>query len=159
MRLNTLPLWMASGALRVLGPIRPSHVAMCAGETNVPAPCSDSASLLHAVVSKLPSGAIVSADQLRSLMGLHSRDLTGLPLKEVPGSFEVSMRDTLGCSTRPDDKLVVPEDLVPWIDPRPPAALRTSCLAALVPNTTTWITNDPERCDDLVAELELESVP
>ena len=122
-------------------------------------PCTDCRSLLRAVVSKLPPGAVVSVDQLSSLCGVYSRDLTGLAFKEVPGSFEASVRILLGPSGREDRKLTLPAEPIMWEDPRPPAAPSTRCLGDIISNTTSWLTNEPEGCDSLIGELGFETAP
>ena len=127
-------------------------------------PCAPvHADVLRAVLSKLPPGALVTADQLRSVMGLWSRDLCGLPLKELGGSWERALHITLGSSTtqtRQDGSTRQVYALPPtsrWRDPRPAPAPSTRCLGALVEGSTTWLTNDPEACDDLIGECGFES--
>lgn len=133
-----------------------------------PAPCAPvQVELLRAVLSKLPSGALVSADQLRSLMGVHARDLCGVPLKQVGGSWEIALKNVLGDPQRKRgqsrrnqgdrDRYMVPAaSEIQWMDPRPPPPLSTSCLGELVDGSTTWLTNDPSACDELVAQCGFE---
>ena len=124
--------------------------------------------LLRAVLSKLPPGAIVSADQLRSLMGVHSRDLCGVPLKQVGGSWTTALKSVLGkpevrerrpqgSSSSSPQFVVPPEPELQWMDPRPPPEPSTRCLGELVVGSTTWLTNEPAACDELVAECGFES--
>ncbi|KAL1507968.1 hypothetical protein AB1Y20_007572 [Prymnesium parvum] len=124
----------------------------------LPAPCADQESLLRAVVSKIPPSSRVSISQLRSLMGIYAKDLCGTPMQHVPGSLELSMQSLLRPTAHPE-QWVTPEDPVEWHDPRPPAEQFTRCLNGLIPNTTTWISNEPEQCDALVEALGLDCSP
>ena len=139
-----------------------------------PPVASSQAELLRAVISKLPPGALVTADQLRSLMGIHSRDLCGVPLKEVGGSWNLALQDVLG---KPESRerdgrrgsgrsnsggklisyIVPAESAVQWTDPRPPPELSTRCLGEVVEGSVTWLTNDPAACDELVQQCGFET--
>jgi len=141
-------------------------------------PCPpNQAALLLAVLSKLPPGALVNADQLRSLMGVHSRDLCGVPLKQVGGSWSMALKNVLGepvssesRSHRPGHRssrgfkpgrhyLVPANAELQWQDPRPAPEKSTQCLGQLVDGSTTWVTNDPHACDQLVVECQFDSAP
>lgn len=141
---------------------------------SLPPVAPSQAELLRAVISKLPPGALVTTDQLRSLMGIHSRDLCGVPLKEVGGSWNLALQDVLG---KPESRernerrgsgrsssggklisyIVPAESAVQWTDPRPPPELSTRCLGEVVEGSVTWLTNDPAACDELVQQCGFET--
>lgn len=127
---------------------------------------ADKTELLRAVLSKLgplPPDTKVTLAQLQSLMGTYSRDLCGAPLADVEGSLETALMDVGLEQDRSGrgrmDKLVVtlPAAPVRWKDPRPPPTVSTRFLGAIVPGTETWLTNDPVRCDEIVAEAGMDS--
>lgn len=128
-------------------------------------PCAPSqAELLRAVLSKLPEGALVSTQQLRSLMGVHALDLCGVPLKQVGGSWALALTNVLGKPEHPgrgrsgDSQYIVPPDPeLQWTDPRPPPAMLTQYLGELVDGSTTWMTNDPDACDELVEQCGFQT--
>ena len=118
----------------------------------VPPPCTASESaLLKAVLAKLPPGARVSADQLRSMMGVYSKDLCGLPLKQVGGSWSIALREVFGSGA--SEPFLVPEG-AQWLDQRPPPPRETRCLGEVVAGSTTWVTNDPTAADEVLHECK-----
>ena len=102
-----------------------------------------------------PDALGLSSSQLRSLMGVWSVDLTGLPLKELGGSWELAVVEVLGPPTH-GAKFTVPAKPT-WRDRRPPPPPSTRCLGELVAGSTTWVTNEAERCDALLVELGSDS--
>ena len=102
-------------------------------------------------------------------MGVHARDLCGVPYKQVGGSFQVAVESVLGSPQRGSEagsnskgrrsrpKWEVPKSGVPWTDPRPPPALSTTCLGEIVGGSTTWVSNDPAAIDDLVEQCGFEA--
>ena len=116
---------------------------LCAAEPDDP-----HIALLEAVISRLPSGAPVSRGQLRSMCGLLANDQCGCSLKQLPGSYDRSVAALLGAG----ETLRVPERAPGWVAPAPPPVVRgTTCLGEIA-GATTWLTNDPARVDELVAE-------
>ena len=120
--------------------------------------------LMNAVLSKVPPGSLISADQLRSMMGLYAQDMCGSPLRAVGGSFDIALDAIVGGPAKVERprqqgkrkprsssvKYLVPA--TQWVDPRPPPALQTVCLGEIIEGSTTWLTNDAMACDELVAE-------
>ena len=126
------------------------------------------AELLRAVLTKIPPGSLVTADQLRSIMGIWSTDLCGMPLKELSGSWDVALLETLGTARAANAKpsrngkpqlprFIVPAELQTWTDPRPPPLPSTTRFDELLPGSTTYLTNEPDACDDLLRECNFES--
>ena len=114
--------------------------------------------LLKAVLSRLPPGADVSRDQLRSMMGLLSSDLCGLPLKQVPGSFDAAVRVLMDADWR-TEALQVPMDVAAWLrEPAAPPVPSTQRIGE-VAGATTWLSNEPERVDELVVATGLMDEP
>lgn len=109
--------------------------------------------LLEAVLSRLPSGAPVSHSQLRSMAGLLANDLCGCALKQLPGSFDRSVATLLG----DEQPLRVPERAPGWVAPAPPPVVRSTTCIGEIAGATTWLTNDPTRVDELVAECGFAS--
>ena len=136
----------------------------------VGSPCApQQAELLRAILSKLPPNALVTDDQLRSMMGVWSVDLCGLPLKQLSGSWGLALKEVLGPSRNTDvrgpnngrpprERYIVPASPT-WSDPRPPPQPSTRCLGDLIPGSTTWLTNDADACDDLLDQCDFESAP
>ena len=125
-------------------------------------PASDQTALLRAAASKLPPGATVTRSQLQSVMGLYARDLCGASLSDVPGSFEAALECVFGLSQADSlatDPLRLPSTPVTWHDCRPPPPPSTRDLGELFPGTSTWLTNEPERCDAFVRDFGMESAP
>ena len=140
----------------------------------IPPPCdATQLALLTAVVSsQLPAGSLASSDQLRSLCGVWSRDLCGLPLQKLSGSWDVALKALFGSpyelpqQTRRKNQLGKSRaeyqqilyrtpDRPQWVDPRPPPEPLTLCLGELVSGSMTWVTNDAMACDELIDELGL----
>ena len=145
-------------------------------------PCAATqASVLKAVLSKLPPGAAVSSDQLRSLCGVWARDLCGQPFKLLSGSWELALQDAFAEQPPPPPpppppsrngrrgsrrsstsappapgKFIVPATPL-WVDPRPLPELSTHCLGELVEGSTTWLTNDAQRADELLVEFGFDT--
>ena len=113
--------------------------------------------LLRAVLSRLPPGAEVSRYQLRSMMGLLSSDLCGCSLNELPGSFDAAVHLLMDADggTGP---LQVPQQAAEWAGPAPPPMPSTRCLGE-VAGATTWLSNEPERVDELVRACGLLDAP
>ena len=64
-----------------------------------PPPCAATQhAVLQAVVSKLPPGTFVTSDQLRSMCGLWARELSGEPLKQLSGSWELAVADVFSAA-------------------------------------------------------------
>ena len=114
--------------------------------------------LLKVVLSRLPPGATVSRDQLRSLMGLSSNDLCGCSLKELPGSFDTAVRTLMDADGRRAESLHVPQTAGEWAVPAAPPTPSTLCLGA-VAGATTWLSNEPQRVDELLRSSGLLEAP
>lgn len=118
-----------------------------------PPPCRpDYEALLKAVVSKLQPGLEVNDMQLRQLMGLYSRDLTGYPFKKIAGAPGRAMLNVFGRMF--EDYYYVPDDAATlWNDTRPPPDVFTCRVGTLVKDSVTWLSNDPIAVDKLLLEL------
>lgn len=100
-------------------------------------PCSDRSSLLLAVLSLLPPSTPISLSQLKTLMGLYSRDLCGVPFRQVPGSFEQTLPSLLSPPTARGDAWITPPIPIQWEDPRPPPPLSTRLIDQVIPGSIT----------------------
>ena len=120
--------------------------------------------LLKAVLSRLPAGAEVTREQLQSMMGFLVGDMFGctlkqLRLKEPPGAFDAAVLTLMGgadastasCAAMrgEPEPLRVPLAAAEWATAAPPPTPSTRCLGK-VAGATTWLTNEPERVDELV---------
>ena len=137
--------------------------------------------LLKAVLSRLPPGAEVTREQLQSLMGFLSDDMYGctlkqLRLKEPPGAFDAAVLMLMGGADadaasaasalggRASAALVrrqslrVPLAAAEWATAAPPPTPSTRCLGE-VAGATTWLTNEPQRVDELLASSGLLEAP
>lgn len=129
--------------------------------------------LLKAVLSRLPPGAEVTREQLQSMMGILSGDMYGctlkeLRLKEPPGAFDAAVLTLMGgadasrasCAAmhREPEPLRVPLAAAEWATAAPAPTPSTRCLGK-VAGATTWLTNEPERVDELVRSSGLLEEP
>ena len=128
--------------------------------------------LLKAVLSRLPPGAEVTREQLQSLMGFLSGDMYGctlkeLRLKEPPGAFDAAVLTLMGgggadasaaSMRRQPLPLRVPLAAAEWATAAPQPTPSTRCLGE-VAGATTWLTNEPQRVDELLRSSGLLEAP
>jgi len=112
--------------------------------------------LLKVVLSRLPPGAEVSRGQLRSMMGLSSNEVWGCSLKALPGSFDAAVHTLMDADGR--GALHVPQTAGEWATAAPPPTPSTLWVGE-VAGAKTWLTNEPDRVDELLRLSGLAEAP